>query len=139
VNKSVAWRQVGRLFVVVHSETSPTDVEWDAQIRTFTAGRGPIRILVHTEGGAPNAAQRGRLTALLKGRDLAVAVLTNSALARAAGVALRWIRPQLRLFAPSEIERALDYVGSAGQERADVRAALDDLKAKLNPPRTRTG
>ena len=128
--KAFAWRQYGRFNVAVHADTAPADEDWDAVLNHYRTER-TVRVLVFTQNGAPTAAQRVRLNAVLKGREAAVAVLTSSALARAAGVALRWFRPEIRIFAPAEIDAALDYLGAVGGERAELARVLEELKGKL--------
>jgi hypothetical protein len=128
--KAFVWRQQGRFNVAAHTTEAPPDDQWDALL-DFYRGQRTLRILVYTESGAPTAAQRVRLNAVLKGREALVAVLTSSALARAAGAALRWFRPEIRIFDPSDIDAALDYLGATGSERGELARTLDELKGKL--------
>jgi hypothetical protein len=137
-SRSFAWRRVGRFVLAVHGQVSPGDGEWDACVNEIVATPGPIHVLVHTEGGAPNAAQRVRLTAGFKGRKISVAVLTQSALARAAGIALRWFRPEVRLFAPTEVDAALDYLEATSTERIEIQRSLAEMKAAFNLSNVRT-
>jgi hypothetical protein len=129
-NRTVISRRVGAFTVVVHSAAPPADDEWNRMIDESDPD-GPMRALVYTAGGAPNAAQRAKLTALYGTRPLAVAVLTNSALARAAGTALRWFRPELRMFSPSELAAALDHLGAVEPDRGEILRVLQELKIEL--------
>jgi hypothetical protein len=129
-DKVFVWRQHGRFNVAVHSDAPPPDDEWDKVLELYRNQRS-LRVLVYTQNGAPTAAQRVRLNAVLKGREFVVAVLTSSPLARAAGAALRWFRPEIRIFNPSELEAALDYLGATATERAELPRLLDELKARL--------
>jgi hypothetical protein len=138
-SKSLVWRQLGRFSVAAHSDAPPTDDDWNTVLEEYRSTPGALRVLVYTEGGAPNPMQRVRLTTVLKGRDVAVAVLTHSVLVRAAGMALRWFRPELRLFAPSELDAALDYLGASGVERGELVRTLDELRGKLGLAKLRTG
>ena len=131
--KCFVWRQYGRFNVAAHSDAPPPDDEWDAVLEMYRTQRS-LRVLVYTESGAPTAAQRVRLNAVLKGREFAVAVLTSSPLARAAGAALRWFRPEIRIFSPGELEAALDYLGATGSERGELVRLLDELKGKVGVP-----
>lgn len=128
--KVFVWRQQGRFNVAAHGNDAPGDEEWD-EVLAFYRTQRTLRILVYTENGAPTAAQRVRLNAVLKGREAAAAVITSSALARAAGAALRWFRPEIRIFAPADLEAALDYLGATGSERSELTRTLDELKARL--------
>ena len=131
--KSFVWREQGRFNVAVHSDAAPADEDWDAVLDRYRVQRS-LRVLVYTQNGAPTAAQRVRLNAVLKGKEAVVAVLTSSALARAAGAALRWFRPEIRIFAPSELEAALDYIGATGSERVELARTLNELKGKPGLP-----
>lgn len=37
----------------------------------------------------------------------------------------------IRIFAPGELDAALDYLGAAGSERAELARVLEELKGKL--------
>ena len=132
--KVFVWRNYGRFNVAAHGDAPPPDDEWDTVLDHYR-NQSSVRVLVHTENGAPTAAQRVRLNSVLKGRDMAVAVLTASPLARAAGMALRWFRPEIRLFAPTELEAALDYLGASGGERVELARTLEDLKGRISGSR----
>jgi hypothetical protein len=130
--KTVASRQVGNVTVIVHSAAPPADDEWNELMSESSTVYGPLRGLVYTAGGAPNAAQRAKLTSLYGNRQILIAVLTESAFARAAGTALRWFRPEVRMFSPRDVNAALDYLQVEASARAEVVRVLDDLKAELN-------
>jgi hypothetical protein len=83
-----------------------------------------MRILVYTAGGSPNTAQRARRNALLGDRNIPQAVVTASALARAAGTAISWFQPTFRLFAPDQLEKALDHLAVPGGARLRLRRAI---------------
>src|SRR5687767_3375736 len=83
---------VGRYVVFVHGKAAPGDDEWEQSLSFYREAPDArqVRALVYTEGGAPNAAQRAKLNAVLGGRKLPIAVLTTSSIARAAGTAISW-------------------------------------------------
>ena len=130
VGSTFAWCRRGRFNVVVHPDRPPSDADWDSLLADY-AVQAMVRVLVYTEGGAPNAAQLVRLTGTLKRRESLIAVLTHSALARAAGMALSWFRPDIRILGPTAVDAALDYLGATGAERADLVRTLAELKADL--------
>jgi hypothetical protein len=132
--KSYAARKVGNTVVYVHADLPPTDAEWEAGIAVFKDAPDPSRLsaIVYTEGGAPNAAQRARLNAVLGAAKVRIGVLTSSAAARAAGVAVRWFNPELSIFGPEDVEAALDHIRVPAEQRNDVKRALTELKSELS-------
>ena len=131
--RSVVARIVGQVFVCAHSPEAPRDDEWDRMLAHYrnAPNYSALRILVHTDGGNPNPAQRSRLIAAFLGRSVPVAVVTLSETARSASVAVRWFQPLLRLFEPTDFEGALTYLEIEGNERLEVRRALVELRAEL--------
>lgn len=129
-NRSFASRTVGNYMVFVHGTLAPSPSEWSSVIDSLRAhsSLSALKILVFTEGGAPNAAQRADLTAVLANKKLPIAVLTTSVIARAAGTALTWLNPGFRVFGPSDFDKALDYLGASGAERRSLRDAVEELK-----------
>jgi len=131
--KSYVARKVGNTMVYVHAEASPTDAEWEAGLTFFKDAPDVSRCsaLVYTHGGAPNASQRARLNAVLGSSKVRIGVLTASAAARAAGVAVRWFNPELSIFGPEDVEAALDHIRAPLEQRGELKRTLSDLKKEL--------
>src|SRR2546430_6777218 len=112
LGKPAAPRAIGDYVVFVHSHESPDDGEWSRLLEVFRQlpDLRRIRVLVFTYGGAPNARQRALLNDVLKDARPPVAVITPSALARAAGTAIGWFNPRIPTFAPQEVHRAPQYL-----------------------------
>ena len=89
-SKSFLARRVRNVIIYVHTADTPSDVEWDTVLSFYNNANDEqqLRTLVYTEGAAPNASQRARLNDCLGARRVRIAVLTPSALARAAGTAV---------------------------------------------------
>jgi hypothetical protein len=133
--KALVWRNRARFMVVVHGEQTASDAEWAAMLDDFLSEPSGARVLVYAGGsGAPNVQQRVRLTGVLRQRRGLVAVLTRSPLVRAVGLALRVFRPEISVFALTDVEGALDYLGAAPNERAELLRTLTELKAELGLP-----
>jgi hypothetical protein len=113
--KSMLVRAMGQLLLVVHPSRPPSGAEWDHFV-TFSREKqqkGPIQMLVVTQGGAPNAAQRIQCRVLFESGPLPVAVLSDSALVRGVVTALSWFNPGIRGFsfrAGAGIHDALKYL-----------------------------
>lgn len=130
---SCAMRFVGSYFVCVHSNLAPTNTEWAEVLRVLRnhPDLGSLRILVYTDGGAPNAAQRSDLSSLLANRNIPIAVITTSVIARAAGTALTWLNPGFRVFPPTEFDKALDHLGATGMDKRTLRDSVEELRREL--------
>ena len=138
LEKSPLWRFNARFMVVVHSEQPPSDADWNTSLDEFASKPLVTRVLVYTAGGVPNTQQRVRLTAELTSRNALIAVLTESALGRAVGIALRIFRPEIRTFGPDELAQAFDYLAATPSERDELTGVLDDLKSRLGLARGST-
>lgn len=132
-------RAVDECIVSVHGPAVPTDGEWDKAMALLeSVGPARARSLIWTEGGAPNATQRAKLAKVTGSARSPMAVLTASGLARAAGTAMSWFNPAFRMFAPEELDAALDHLTIAPARRGPVLAALEEMKVSLRiTPRDR--
>lgn len=131
--KSYAARKVGNTIIWVHADKPPTDAEWEAGLAFFKDAPDPSRLsaIIYTEGGAPNAAQRARLNAVLGDAKVKIGMLTASIAARAAGVAVRWFNPELSIFEPDEVDAALDHIQLPPEQRSEVKRVLNEMKNEL--------
>ncbi|HTJ83518.1 MAG TPA: hypothetical protein VL400_17480 [Polyangiaceae bacterium] len=122
-----------RVVVFVHDTTSPTDDEWELVLDHFRAmeNLAEARALVYTEGAAPTVVQRGKLNDLVGSRNPRIAVLTPSKIARAAGAALRWFNPRLRVFNPTDLDGALGHLEVTQTEATTLRSTLGRLAGEL--------
>jgi hypothetical protein len=138
-SSTMASEIVGNIYVVAQSRDDPHDVEWDANV-TLQVSLVPIglRVLVWSEGGGPNAKQRGRLAAALAGFHPLTAILTPSTLARAIGVAISWANPSVRMFAPDALESALTHLQATAAERAVLVTCLARLKGAVTRAASRS-
>jgi hypothetical protein len=76
--KNIAIKVIDRLFIVVYGTANPTDQEWEEYL-TLVQRHGVEQTvqLISTEGGEPTSTQRRRLNALLGGRMVPVAVVSD--------------------------------------------------------------
>ena len=110
-SKTMAFRRLGDLFVVVHTATPPHDDEWGAYFEALTP-LDPLktRNLVFTRGGGPNAEQRTRMKVLLNGRTTLCSVVTESLWIRTLVKVHQWDNPQMRVFSPDEMNEAYRHI-----------------------------
>lgn len=135
--KTAAYTIYRRLFLVMHTKDNPTDEEW-AEYVDFT-----VKNLAHftstmiiTEGGAPNAMQRGSMNDLLeaKGFKQKVAVVTVSRLARGIVTALSWFNPNVRAFSTVQVPAALTYLDIPAADHEGILNEVRALRQKLKLP-----
>lgn len=109
----------GTILVAVHSANPPSPQEWQewAAIceQALKASGGDLATssnLVVTDGGAPDAEQRTRITRVLADAytQPRVAVVTESSLVRLAVRAFAMFNRDTRAFAPSQFAEAVDHV-----------------------------
>jgi hypothetical protein len=123
----------GNFVVVAHGSLAPSAAEWNELLDIYRAHPrlSDMRTLVFTEGGAPNAAQRADLRAVFGSTDVPIAVITDSIVARAAGTAISWLNPSLRMFAPRDLDKGFDHIRATTADRRTLRAIADELRLAL--------
>jgi hypothetical protein len=133
MRRTATYRSVGDYIVFVHSEESPSDGEWTLILGGFREQPDlrRVRVLVFTYCGAPNARQRAELNEILEKVRPPVAIVTPSALARAAGTAIGWFNPHIRLFSPEQMDEALTYLDAGEVDRRRLLSALEELKREV--------
>jgi hypothetical protein len=122
------------LVVLRESIDTPFDEEWDAFLRLLKDNRenfAKLRILVVTDGGGPNAAQRKRLDAVLAGRPVRVAVVTDSAKSRFIASAISLINRDHRGFSRAEIDGAYDHLALSPMERRLAETSVKEMTPLL--------
>lgn len=124
LDETLAYEAVGDVMVCVHGESEPSDGAWNQFLAVCLAdmASGSIRrVIVSSDGGAPNATQRRLLT---ESDSVPTAVLTDSKVAKGASVVLRWFGKQIAVFEPDRVDEALEYLDITSPLAADVREAL---------------
>ncbi|HMA97517.1 MAG TPA: hypothetical protein VKP30_32755 [Polyangiaceae bacterium] len=130
---TMKWRRLGRFVVTVHGAEAPSDEEWTRYVGGADAYQplGDQRILVVSDGGAPNGTQRQQLIDLLQNARVPTAILTTSWLMRGAGAAVRWFNPDLKVFGPQALQPALDYLQLTEWERSEGVRLVRELQNEL--------
>jgi hypothetical protein len=123
----------GGLVLCLHAEQSPADEDWNHILDLFRAvpDLDQGKVLVLTLGGAPDARQRARLNTVVGDKKPRIAVLTPSALARAAGTAISWFIPTLKMFDVQHLERALDHLDVNRLDRETLSRGLAEGRRDL--------
>ena len=133
---TMVWRIEGRLNVVVHGPSSPTNLEWTRYVADLRLLRGKnFRVIVFSHGGGPDGVQRRQLTSAFDNElKLPVALLTESILVRGIVGALRWFNSQFRAFGLGEVNAACNHLDLTADERDRVRAIRSELERELSAP-----
>lgn len=135
------------LIVALHTQQDPAADEWqvylDLEARTFQrsgSSTANMRNLVITDGGAPNAKQRGQLAEIYAGQSIKTAVITTvltNPVKRGIATAFGWINPAFKALPPDDWRAALKHL----DVQDDVQTILLEfakLQARLLPNSTLT-
>lgn len=133
----------GMIAVAVHNANPPTRAEWDEWMRLVTPiPVDELRVLAFTDGGAPDAAQRGQFVERVKVGHPRIAVTASSAAVRAAATALSWFVKGIQVFSPGSagIRSGVEFLGidRAAADRVIARAYQEAAKLDGGRPRCLT-
>jgi hypothetical protein len=126
---------VGPVVLVVQNAVSPTDEEWGLYVANIRAclqahnGSG----IAFTDGGHPNALQRGRVNDVLAGQRAPSAVVSTSMALRGVVTALRWFNPDTAAFSPKHIDAALRFARVEGARVDGLWRMVQELDRQLTP------
>lgn len=140
--KTMLFKQVGDVFLVVHSDRPPTDDEWNAYTAAIVAAgkaRGgslaSIRNLVITDGGGPNAGQRkssnDALAQLRDWKTSIAAVVSANATVRGIVTVLNWLSVPIKSFSPSNMNDAFAFLNLRPDEIDKLMVHIKLLKGEL--------
>ena len=131
--------------VWLHTEQDPPAAPWAealARIADLKARLGGdvsnIRMMVVTDGGAPNSSQRSELFAQLldgKAKTTVVTTVLSNRLKRGIATAIFWLNPNFRAFGPEQFTQALTYLDLVAHE-GTVISALQQLQKVVSPTKT---
>jgi hypothetical protein len=128
------WELSGSVFVIVHGPKSPTDAEYRATVQAYGKHLGRFRsILIHSDGGAPNPAQRKQTTDFWEGKSLPrTAIMTSSSIARGVMTALNWFFPQkLKAVKDGDFRTAFEFLEVPFAEWAPAEQTVARLRNEL--------
>ncbi len=141
--RTMAWERSGTVFVIVHSPQAPSDEDYRGALDGYAKHLGRFRsILIYSEGGAPNPAQRKRTTDFWQGKELPpTAIMTSSTLARGVLTALSWFFPEqkLRAVKDNDFRTAFEHLQVPVSERAAAEQTVARLRRELVEPLAAAG
>ena len=108
------------LFVILCREAALKDADWSRYIESMRASvtahpenLASVLTLVLSDGGAPNAMQRTRITEVQEGTAARspVSFISDSPMIRGASRAIALFNPRFKVFTPQSFSRALEHLG----------------------------
>jgi len=122
------------VLLAVHTKDNPTEEEWSSYVDFGRKQMGNYTSsLIISEGGGPNATQRGAMNDLLEANNFKgkVSVVTLNRLVRGIVTALSWFNPNVKAFTTVQIAAAIEYleVPKAHQDR--LMAEIKRLRDKV--------
>lgn len=141
--RTMAWERSGTVFVIVHGPQAPSEEDYTATLDGYAKHLGRFRsILIHSDGGAPNPAQRKRTTEFWEGKELPnTVIMTSSTFARGVLTALSWFFPEqkLRAVKDGEFRLAFEHLQVPLPERTGAEQTVARLRRELAGPLTASG
>jgi hypothetical protein len=132
---TLAYELAGNLCILVHGEQAPSNADWSGYLAFLReATVASPRFLVVTDDVAPTPTQRAGLNELViaRGKPVPTAVMTHSAVARAAVTVLGWFNSAIRAFAPNELSAALSYLDIEPARRAEVLERIVRMRIEMS-------
>jgi hypothetical protein len=132
IAKTMEFFRDREVMIFLSGPTSPTIPEWNeytAEVARLAKPSGPLRgMLVVSEGGSPDAKQRGEAVKAYGDHAVPIAMCSASTMERGIITAMSWIYPaKIASFAFDAVPRGLVHLGITGTRawglREQIRAA----------------
>jgi hypothetical protein len=121
-----------RRILMLHGDKPPPAAGWlDSVQRLEGKDVSSLGLLVFTNGGAPDPAQRHELNRVLGGRYFARAIVHKSPLVRGVVAAVGWFAPGVAAFRPDSWHAAAVHAGVTEGELERVARAVRRLHAGM--------
>ena len=122
-----------RRILMLHGERPPPAARWAEYLQQLESRNvSSLGLLVFTNGGAPDPAQRHELNRVLSGRYFARAIVHRSAVVRGVVAAVGWFAPGVAAFRPDCWHAAAAHAGVAEGELERVARAVRRLHASMS-------
>jgi hypothetical protein len=137
VQPTMLCRYVDHIIVCVHTAEAPTEKEWLAHCALLEHLRDETQgLLIFSEGGGPNSAQRQQMRLALHESALPpTAIMTSSSLVQSITTSLNWfLGNRVRSFDAGDLEGALRYAAGSTPpaQREQIVQVLGVLAAQLS-------
>lgn len=122
-----------RRILMLHGDQAPPAAGWGDYLQQLAEKDvSTLGLLVFTNGGAPDPAQRHELNQVLAGRYFARAIVHKSAVVRGVVAAVGWFAPGVAAFRPDSWHAAAAHAGMTEGELARVARAVRRLHASMS-------
>jgi hypothetical protein len=130
---NMAVKVIDRLLIVVYGILDPTDADWQSFLK-LVESHGIVRTqhLIYTDGGAPTVQQHRELDAVLAGRIVPTAVVSDSLLVRGRLAAISWFDSSIKPFPPSGLADALRFLEVPVNRYDLVTRELQRLRTEID-------
>jgi len=123
--------------VARQSAEEGTEQDWSEFLGVLAAQRrefGPdeLRILVYTDGGSPNPAQRKRLAQTLEGYHPRVAIVSDSVKVRFSGALIALFQRNFRQYSVDEMKLAYGHLKLSPTQCESAEKIMRVLEAQLS-------
>jgi hypothetical protein len=134
-HRNLVTRIVGRILLLCENMKTPSDEEWNECLKLLEqlkrAERLPA-VLVITDGGGPNAAQREALRRALNSQPIRVAVISDSPKVRFVSAAVALMNKGQKGFKRCEMPQAHAYLGLEPQGAQAAERAIAEMVVQLD-------
>ena len=132
VLSTLGFDELEQLLVIVHAPVPPSDADWEQMMQASRDALTRIKgCLVVAGESTLDANKRRGLAETLKGRNLKVAVMVASPLARGMVTALGWLVGGYRAFGMNDFDEAFDYMQVPVATRTKARSTVSDIQQSL--------
>jgi hypothetical protein len=130
--KNIAIKVMDQLFIVVYGTGNPSDEEWERYLDLVARHGVELTVqLISTDGGEPTGAQRRRLNAMLGGRMVPVAVVSDKPSVLRTVSVLSWFNRKIKAFPASALDEALAHLEIPKSRATLIAKEIGLLRAEL--------
>lgn len=129
--RTLRFRVVGELMLVVHADIVPSESDWSQMLRTRDDAKPKSILVVAPPKASINASQRADVQTYLAQTGARIAVLTDSKLVRGAALAVAWFGVPVRAFPSKGLGDALTFLEVKPERLQIIERAIQDLDAEL--------
>jgi hypothetical protein len=130
--KNMTFAAEGESMIVLHTATPPSDDEWAAWISALRKlPRRRLKLLIFTDGGAPNTLQRGTFLDHLADAQPPIAFVSNVPAVRGVVTALSWFNRNVKLFSPAQLREAFAHLNLTEEQGRALFSTAQRATAEL--------
>ena len=131
--KNAVTRRLGALVILLQGTDTPSTAEWNEciQIVSKTDDLNATKVLVITDGGGPDLAQRQKLEGVLRGTTVCSAVVSDSVKVRFIVATVALFSSKISTFTKREIEKAYEFLGLTRDEIELAKTAVVEMRQEL--------